>query len=265
MAEAFISFCEALWRGWLANTLNVPQFIHDAPFDLDAAPEPYVSFNAGPNPLVALLTNPGYTMDHQRRAAVQVGGGPLSTTVDYSAAARALGPFYERELKGTAAGRRIAALRVLSSWVGYEGVLQVEACPFHSRSLPSKKKIALLKTINEGGLLGCYTEHVRAFLRCRPVVVVSAVSSRRSLGPEVVETLSPWLAWEAVLAGLVLERAKFVPLVAKDSKTTAAALVSFAGGVPKALVLMMGGNHLPAEKGLCVLAAALRPSSTQLG
>jgi len=73
--------------------------------------------------------------------------------------------------------------------------------------------------------------------------------------------LSPWVAWMAALAGLVPERSEFVRLVAKGAQTTAAALVSLESGAPKALVLMMGGNHLPAEKGLRLLAAALRPTS----
>lgn len=78
-------------------------------------------------------------------------------------------------------------------------------------------------------------------------------------------TRSRWLGWEAALAGLILERAEFVSLVKKGSATTAAALVSLKCGVPKALVLMMGGNHLPAEKGLRLLAGVLRPASTQFG
>ena len=261
--QDFISFCEELWRGWLASTLDLPSFVHTA-FDLGAAPEPYVRFGAGRNPLVALLTNPGYTMCHQCRAAVEAGDGPLSSTVEYSAAARALGRFYERELKGAAAAR-IAALGKLSSMAGLQGVLQVEVCPFHSRSLPRKR--TLLRTIDEGGLLGRYAERLEKFLRRRPVVIVSAVSSNRPLGIPAVKR-NDWLRRLAKIAGLELDRAKCVRLVLKNTgrntKVTAAAVVSFTGVVPKALVLMMGNNILPAEKGLRVLAEALRPTSAQL-
>ena len=173
------------------------------------------------------------------------------------AADLALGSFYEQHLGGTA-NRRIAALQTLSGWLGDDGVLQVEAFPFHSASLPRKE--ALLKRVGECGLLGPYTECLRAFLRNRPVVVVSAVSSRASLKREVVRTLSPWLHWVAAIGGLSLQHANFVRLVTKGRATTAAALVSFEGDAPKALVLMMGGNHLPAEKGLQVLATAIRHS-----
>jgi hypothetical protein len=145
--------------------------------------------------------------------------------------------------------------------VEYDGVLQGEACPFHSPSLP--RKGALLKTIGEGGLLGSYTEHVRAFLHDRPVLILSAVPSRASLKREVAKMLSPWLRWLAALGGLSQD-ANFVRFVTKGRTTTAAALVSFEGEAPKALVLMMGGNHLPAEKGLKVLATALRQAERKL-
>jgi hypothetical protein len=254
MTEDFLVFCQKLWRRWLADTLEVPCFVRST-FDLDAAPEPYIYFGAGAKPLVALTTNPGRPMPFQRRAKVQAGTGPLSATNHYATAARKLGPFYEEKLANRPAGRRIAALRTLSYLVGYKGVLQVEACPFHSRSLP--RKGTLRQTIREGGLLGRYAEALKAFLRRRPVVILSAVSSRVSLGPRAA-ALSEWHEWNAEIAGLVLKRAKFVRLVAKGSKTTCAALVSFEEGIPKALVLMMGGNNLPAGKGLCALADALR-------
>jgi hypothetical protein len=207
--------------------------------------------------LVALTTNPGATMSHQRRAAVLDGTGPVDRSMTYQVAARELGAFYEANLMG-AALRRIAALKTLSALLGLDGVLQVEACPFHSPSLP--KKTALLDAIAVDGMLIHYVDHLRTFLRSRPVVIVSAVSSRLSLSGGKA-TLTPWIAWKAHVAGLATDRAEFVPLVTKDAATTAAALVSFENRTPKALVLMMGGNHLPGEKGLWALANAMDSNS----
>ena len=252
MSEDFIGFCESVWRDWLADALDYSSFVR-ARFDINAAPEPYISFGAGRRPLLALTTNPGATMWHQRRAAVQLGTGPLSASADYATAARALGTFYEHRLTGPA-GRRIAALRMLSDILGTDGVLQVEACPFHSPALPGK--VALLGAIGEGGLLGQYVEHVRAFVRRRPVVVVSAAASRVSLQQDM--HLSPWLRWQAETAGLNLDDAAFVPLIQKGAKTTCGAFVSRADGVEKALVLMMGGNNLPGRIGLETLVAAVQ-------
>ena len=51
------------------------------------------------------------------------------------------------------------------------------------------------------------------------------------------------------MAGLDTSKALFVPLLEKKGKVTSAALVGQLEGNPKALVLMMGGNHLPSEAG----------------
>lgn len=205
ISDKFALFCESLWREWLDGTLDTPEFVRTT-FNLDAAPEPYISFDAGEEPLVALTTNPGATMPHQRRDAVQAGHGPLSTTIDYATAAKALRDFYKRNLAGTAQNR-ITALQLLSTLVARDGVLQVEACPFRSRYLP--KKDALLQALDTGGLLARYVKHVEGFLRRRPVVIVTAVSSRASLEQECA--LSPWAKWMAITAGLSLERADFIP------------------------------------------------------
>ena len=75
MSERFFAFSEDLWRSWLPDTLDAPTFVRPT-FDLEAAPEPYVAYGVGRRPLVALLTNPGYTMPHQLRSAVEAGDGP---------------------------------------------------------------------------------------------------------------------------------------------------------------------------------------------
>jgi hypothetical protein len=254
--DPYLQFCETLWRDWLAGAVD-PSECSGNEFDLDAAPEPYLSFDAGAQPLVALTTNPGATMLHQTRAAVQLGQGPLRNGDDYVTTARALGSFYESRLAGPAR-TRIAALRSLSSILGTDGVLQVEACPFHSPFLARKE--ALLRTIGRGGLLGQYADRLRGFLQPRPVVVVSAVSSRAPLSNATLKP-SPWLAWKSSVAGIDLAAAEFIALTTKANATTSGALVSGRGGVAKALVLMMGGNHLPAQRGLRVLADALQRAS----
>jgi len=254
MPDDYIAFCEEkLWCAWKQQTLSMPPR-----FDREAAPEPYLYFGADTNRLVALTTNPGGTMSHQRHAAVLAGLGPLRARDDYETVARKLGDFYQHEARLNRAARsRIAKLLKLSSWTNRDGVLQVEAVPFHSPSLPGKR--ALLNEISKGGPLEEYAKHLRTFLKSLPVVSPQAAPTGAPLGRETV-TRSQWLTWIAKLAGLDLEDAKFVPLVGKGSKTTCAALVSFEDVNPKALVLMMGAAGLPGEKGLRKLAAALRES-----
>jgi hypothetical protein len=251
MSDDFGGFCERLWQDWLSASLDVSSFVRDT-FDMDAAPEPYLSFKAGPQPLVALTTNPGATMQHQRRAAVKLGAGPLNDGISYATAAQRLGKFYEEQLGGSAR-RRIAGLTALSDLLGCDGVLQVEACPFHSPSLP--KKDDLLRALGTDELLSRYVEQVRAVIRDKPLVAVSAAPSKVSLCPDAV--LPRWAEWMAELADVVPNRASFVPLVTKGSKTTCGAFVVRSGNVSKALVLMMGSNQLPGKTALGILADAL--------
>ena len=254
MAEDYIELCETLWRDWLAESLDVSPFI-ESTFDLQAAPEPYVLFNAGLQPLIALLTNPGQTMPHQLRENVKEDGvGPLTRNLDYATAAHRLGVFYQDELKN-AAGARIDHMLELSRLVGAQGVMNVETCPFHSRSLPNKMK--LVKESAQGGFMKTYVQSLQTYLAGKPVVIVSAVSARESLHDET--KASAWPAWQAQIAGLDLATASFTPLVKKGKKITCGAFVSTGVGVgaKKALVLMMGRNNLPGTDGLRLLAKAI--------
>ncbi len=255
MKPDFLTFCESLWADWLGGRLETSAFIRDR-FDVNAAPEPYLSFNAGKRPLIALLTNPGNTMAHQKRFAVRRGNGPLSTSMRYADAAVSLGRFYQAELK-RAARERIDALVHLSQLAGFDGVLCVESCPFHSKSLPGKK--LLLQAYRDDPFLAEYSRLLRALLKDRPVVIVSATSTRQTQSART--KLSQWLTWQADLAGLRIDRAEFVSLIIKGRKTTCAAFVDKAQGGTKSLVLMMGGNRLPGEQGRCKLAQALSAQS----
>jgi hypothetical protein len=251
----FLSFCESLWQDWLGGKLEASQFVRRT-FDLDAAPEPYVILEPGQKPLVQLLTNPGYTMPHQGRAAVESGSGPLSPVVTYAEVSERLGPFYEKELAHEPAGRRIAAIKKLSALIGTEGVVQVDVCPFHSSSLPHKAELLHEISTDTGFLLKRYVEEVREFLSPRPVVALTAAPTTISLGLEV--PLTPWASWLSEIAGLDLASAEFVPLVKKGEKVTVGAFVSSQNGSPKALVQMMGSNNLPRKHCLAILADVLR-------
>jgi len=258
MVEDYTVFCEKLWRSWLDDNLTAPQLAASSftrrVFDLNSAPEPYISFGAAAKPLIVLTTNPGAPMPHQCRAAVRAGRGPLSESDKYAVAASKLGDFYEDPTRLTGqAQQRIRKVRKLCSLLGCDGVLQVEACPFHSPSLPQKR--VLSQEIPKDELLGRYAECLRTFLRDRPVVCVQAASTRFSLGPTTPKE-SSWIKWIADIAGLDLDDAKFVALLMKNSKTTAGAWVSKVG-VRKALILMMGTNNLPGDESLAYLAAEL--------
>jgi hypothetical protein len=258
---AYESFCDDLWRDWLADRVPPSAFISKA-IERDSAPEPWLEFQAGSHQLVVLTTNPGGGMKHQHRDRILSGESLIKPANGYRAATTALAPFYltDPELGGTAARRRINAFLRLAESAGYDGVFQVESYPFHSGRFPKREKDALLRMLEADNVLRQYAGHLRTFLNGRSVISLSAVSSRISL--EAVDIRrSKWLNWQADLIGLELARSTPVRLVSKTErvcKTTAIALVDSTGGCSKGLVLMMGGNHLPADKGLRSLAGAIQ-------
>lgn len=243
---SFETFTEQLWRSWLDGKLSLSAALAQR-FDLEAAPEPYLRFEAGDRPLVALTTNPGGTLPFQRRAVVLSNADVLRGNMTYQEASRVLGQHYRKLLQRKPAGRRIESLLHLASLRSATGVVQVEVCPFHSSSLP--KKDTLVSELTRDAWTKQYLDNLRKYLQERPVVIVAAISSRMTLSADL--TLSPWLAWKAELAGMEADKPmRFVALVSKHEKVTCAALMSPRGSIPKAIVLMMGSNQLPGTEGL---------------
>jgi hypothetical protein len=253
--QSYLNLCERWWQDWLSGTPIASAAVRSR-FDLDAAPEPYLPFEPGHNPLVVLTTNPGATMPHQRREQIIGGQSVVSPSMRYAEAAEALSRFYVEHLSGPAA-RRISAQRTLATASGYTGVLQVECCPWHSPELPGKN--AFVDLLNADVALTEYTQILHAFLASHPVLAISAVSSRDSLASSSLP-LSPWLAWQRDLIGLRQSHAELVPLVRKGERVTSAALVDRSGPAVKALVLMQGSNQLPGAEGRAILAPALAPA-----
>lgn len=248
----YLELCERWWQSWLAGEARASAQIR-ARYDLDAAPEPYIPFKPGENPLVVLTTNPGATMPHQLRDRILAGQSVLTPTMRYAEAADALSRFYVANLTGAAA-LRIAAQRALASKVGHTGVFQVECCPWHSARSPGKTEV--IRLLAADAALSEYVRALRDFMAARPVLVISAVSSRADLSsPDL--SLSPWLQWQRDLIGLRQADAEMVPLVWKGERVTSAALVDRTGAAVKVLLLMQGGNHLPGPHGRAILAAAL--------
>lgn len=250
----FLGYAEDLWTRWLNGPVEVSPELASL-FELDACPEPYLDFDAGAHPLVIMTTNPGAPMPHQMRAAIHEGQSPVDPSMSYAEVARAMADFYRAHLRGAAA-RRISAQLEVANAAGFDGVVQVECCPWHSADLPNKSRF--LKLLLSDPELAAYESKVRDFIAECPAVAVSAVSSRATLQTGALE-LSPWLAWQADVLGLGPKPRIVVPLVRNENRVTGAAVVSAeSGGATRALVLMMGSNNFPGQEGRDSLARALR-------
>lgn len=251
--NSYKGFCENLWRQWLDGSLELSPFIQ-ATFQVGYAPEPYLCFDDGSNPLIVLTTNPGAGLDGiQDLNSILSGNSIVQPSNPYSQAAIKFAGYYAEHLPGQAR-RRIEGLRQLAQLSGCSGVVQIECCPFHSKSLPNKEELVRWSTFDK--LLSSYVASLKSYLADKDVFIMSAVGSKNDLAAGSIR-LSPWLKWQDDLVGFQLSRAAFKPIVRKGTKTTAALLVDKSAGRSKSLFLMMGGNHLPSRDGLEVMGRSL--------
>jgi hypothetical protein len=247
--ESFFSVCERIWQDWLSQREpELPASLRGA-FDFDYSPEPYTIFDEATRPLVVLTTNPGGPREHQSRGCVARNDRPPRANATYWTAARELGHHYRRELRGKQAGRRIESMIVLAAALGFDGVLQVEACPFRSASMPTPTKTAWMKA-ESNGLPRTYLSALRDLLDGQHVVAIAATSSL---------VASPWINWLCDLVGLPTGQIRREPILHKGAKITCSVLLPTASfNRHKAVVLMMGANQLPGEVGRRRLVAAIQ-------
>jgi hypothetical protein len=243
MNKEFENYCEELWKQWRDESIELPSYIK-AEFQTDYLPEPYLSFKPGKNPLYILTTNPGQGMPEQHRDNINSRSSIVSPTMSYKEIASTMGDFYLTNLKG-AAKTRIDSIIALSQKAGFDGVVQIEACPFHSGYLP--KKNALLKQYSIEPLLSKYGNLVKSVLSERSVIAVSAVGTTK---PITITSISSraWLKWQADLIGFNIDKANIIALTEKPKKITSAFLYSENKNSVNGLVLMMGSNNLPRTK-----------------
>ena len=233
MNNNYIKFCDQLHKDWFEGKFDNDPVLSKL-FQLEYSPEPYftITENEGDNPLYMLLTNPGGGMDFQHRSNFQ--------NSNYKEFSSTLGKTYTSEsFKSYAANafRRNEKSIALTKSLGYSGLKNIETIPFHSADLNKQKA---LKCINDSDLLNEYLEELKAYISDKPLLVVSACSSRESITAETVRK-SVWLSFQAELIGIDINNADLVPLKYKEGKLTSAV---FKSG-DKYLLLNMGTNNLP--------------------
>lgn len=245
-----------MWQDWLKDrTVLGPELAKK--FQLDHAPEPYLCFGEGKSPLYLLLTNPGAGMDHQSRKDLKQGRGCINSRMSYAKASVALGEFYSRKAKfrSAAARTRNEAAADLQRLLGKDCIIQFESIPFHSKSLPAKRKLPEL--IDSSPLLKRYTQLLSATLRDKSVIAISAVGSSQSISASSVAS-SHWLSWQATaLLGIDPSKLKCQPLAKKQGKVSSALVFQKLDEHVRGFILTMGTNSFPAPKRREMIARTL--------
>jgi len=259
---AYFTYCERLWQDWLSNSLRLSSAV-DGRFEPAYAPEPYLRFrhrttpSSSPSGMAFLLTNPGKGIEIQSKSFIGRNSKPDSEVMSYAEASSAFAAHYQSHLRN-APLRRIDAMLKISAACGNGPTIQFETIPFHSDSLPGKKKLVAI--MNDEPALRAYSEVLSAALEDRSIICLSAVPSSRPISPTTI-TRSPWLSYQAELMTIAsIGELKAVSLVKKNRRATCAFLYEVRNKTIRGFVLMMGGNHFPGEAGLTTLIATIRRS-----
>lgn len=210
-------------------------------FQIDYLPEPYLKFGECSNPLYVFTTNPGLGMPEQHRKNILGGKSIASPNDPYSTISKVMGNYYLQHLKG-AARNRIEAMIKLSNHSGFDGVIQIEACPFHSKSLP--KKDSLLEHLSNDPALNGYEQCLKSVFFEKTVIAVSAIGTQATISIDSIKNRR-WLNWQAGLIRLKTCDSKILPIITKGEKDTSAFIYSRSEKSVSGFILMMGGNHLP--------------------
>ncbi|MBI5942279.1 MAG: hypothetical protein HY859_17865 [Caulobacterales bacterium] len=235
--NAYLDLCERLYRDWLAGRSS-PGAVAARLFTLEHAPEPYLIFGEGEPGLVFVSTNPGAGMPFQQRPDVEP-DSLFHGAGTYGEAARRLGAFYAAPNAPIAPSARanIAAMRRIGALMGAQTVMQVEAVPWHSPSLPDKRA-AISRLRQAEPEFRAYEGVLRQFLRDRRVVLSWAAGWPESPGDGVM--------LKADLIGLDLRNCACIPLE-RTSKVSQGLLLGGPAGATRGIFVNQGAASLPAD------------------
>ena len=174
--------CEEIYREWRRYPGHFSYF--DSDFNLFSLPEPYFPLSDGTNELVVLNNNPGGVLDFQLHSNIIK---TFDSEMSYQEIARKLQDKYagdERIISGAAHARNERIADVAGA-LGYDGVENVETFYLHSSSFDKKRFLKHYRT-HELGV--AYVDALRAYLSKRPVVIVAAVASDKSLTSKAISS-----------------------------------------------------------------------------
>lgn len=236
----YFNFCQDLYSNWNNCTLNYDPALESF-FDLNALPEPYLSFKSLENPLYFLTTNPGGVMEFQKRDNFNY------SDELYSDLAHKLGERYLLNLDkiGTQAVTRIKRMIQLSELVKKSGVIQVEAIPYHSKNFNNKS--AFLKCLTDFTLIA-YINHLKDHLTDKPVLSIQAGS------PDLNRIKSnDWILFLCDTMNLDIDKAHMYPIKVKtDGKVTIGML--WDNRNRKGIIFNNAINSFPGDEGILTIA-----------
>lgn len=234
----YLSFCEELNNSFWKEIGYDESFLNNV-FDLEHLPEPYIQIGDPSDPLYFLTTNPGQVMKHQKF------GSPFLNKLreeNYDFISKVLGDYYLQNLPG-AARYRLKKMVEIYEYSHKTGLFQVEALPFHSKSL---NKYLILRALRSGNsILNKYSELLSDYLCDKDVISINAVGTKNSITIEAIKK-SRWLNWIFSLTKTDTNNLEIENLITNEKgKVTSAFIYSIVNERIKGHILMMGSNNIP--------------------
>lgn len=219
---------------------KLPSFL-----ELDACPEPYLSFGDYKSSNMAFLTtNPGGVMENGIQGYESLILKGINTYQELSAK---FVEYYSSAEFGRIAGSassRVRGMFQVAKHLGFIGFTQYEICPFHS--VDFKNKEDYVSKIGFNGFLSQYTQLLKEELKGKRVVAIQGVGSPKNIN-EYTQT-SVWLKFIYSLIDLEVE-AKVIQL--KDN--TGAFKISGIKTNGKKTLTFCQRNSLPAIEELLTI------------
>lgn len=179
----YFEFCDTLLSNWKENKITLED---NYGFDLNAMPEPYLTFGNGDSKVCFITTNPGQVLDFQKR------NSNFSTNGEsYTNLSKRLAKLYANQV-------RIKKMHEASNklYPSSNGFIQFEISPFHSANFPNKNKFAKDILNAENNLHTEYIDKLTSFLSNKNCISIQG-------GKPLLERQDqPWLILVSKILGV---------------------------------------------------------------
>ena len=187
----YVEFCDTLLSNWKENKITLED---NYGFDLNAMPEPYLTFGNGDSKVCFLTNNPGTVADFQKRNSNFSTDGESYTNLS------------KRLAKRYAHQKRIKKMHDASNklFPSSNGFTQFEISPFHSAKFPTKNKFAKDILNAENNLYTEYIDKLTSILSKKNCICIQA-------GKPLLERQDqPWLILVSKILGVKIEDWKLI-------------------------------------------------------
>lgn len=228
----YVEFCDNLFIKWNQNKLD---FENNFNFELNAIPEPYLTFGETSEDLFFLTTNPGGVMDFQVKPSEFINSDEKFKDLSVR-----LAKHYEVILKRTPK-KRIEDMYSITKMLFPKsyGFTQFEISPFHSTNFPNKERFADYVLNNISNIHRDYIDALTARLKNKNCICI------QSGLPDLSRLNKKWLELISRILSVDKNEWKSISFKIKNGKATTGAFYTKKQEIFKVILFRAGSNAVP--------------------